>query len=198
MAGSFGGSAFGGGNSTFGGASTVNPFYSTYGNPLQGGIGTGPNTAFGTPMYGNLNATSTNLLGGQGTAGSRGGSASGSGGMGAGSWPGPLYGALGIVPAARQQPVPPARVTPGPGSGGTASNPAALSPVMQADFQDLVNRSDGLSPATRNGVKFGIDGVTVVLRGAAANEVEARLLESLIHYAPGVREVRNEMTWRSP
>ncbi len=34
--------------------------------------------------------------------------------------------------------------------------------------------------------------------GTAASEAEARQVGSLIRFAPGVRGVRNEMTWRAP
>jgi hypothetical protein len=74
---------------------------------------------------------------------------------------------------------------------------ADLSPTMQRQFQDLLGRSDRVSPATRDGVRFGLDGDAVVLRGTAATEGDARAVESLIRFAPGVRAVRNEMTWPS-
>jgi hypothetical protein len=190
------GSSFRGGNGLTGGVSQTNPFYSSYANPLQGGVGS--NAAFGTPLYGNASTTT----GGQGTAGSRGTSSTASGGGSSG--PGSIYGALGIVSVARAEPppVPTVGVTPSPVAGGIAARPTAtvtaLPASMQADFEDLVSRTDRISPETREAVKFGLNGGTVVLRGNAASQADAHALESLIRFAPGVREVRNEMTWRSP
>jgi hypothetical protein len=181
------GSSFRGGNSLTGGVSQTNPFYSSYANPLQGGIGS--NASFGTPLYGSLSGTSANALGSQGTAGSR---STASGGTASG--PGSIYGALGIVSVARAEPPPVA--------AGVGSRPAAtvtpLPASMQSDFEDLISRTDRISPATRDAVRFGLNGGTVVLRGNAASQADAHALESLIRFAPGVREVRNEMTWRSP
>jgi hypothetical protein len=69
---------------------------------------------------------------------------------------------------------------------------------MDAEFRDLASRSDRISPATAAGVRFRLDGTSVVLRGRAADEAEARALESLIRFEPGVHAVRNEMTWPAP
>ena len=38
--------------------------------------------------------------------------------------------------------------------------------------------------------------ITFVLQGNVANAAEARTIESLIRFAPGVRGVRNELQWR--
>jgi len=169
------GTAFGG-TGMAGGASAMAPFASTYGGTLSGGsLGAAPGGALGTS--GALGASGAN--GGVSTRARSEVNA---------------YGALGILAAART-------ATPGPPAGaarGSAVSLSALSPATEAEFRDLASRSGGISPATRDGVRFGMDGASVVLRGSAADEAEARALESLIRYAPGVREVRNEMTWQAP
>lgn len=194
------GSAFGG-NSTLGGASAMPPALSAYGGAFQGGIATGTGAISGTLPYGN-GAAPAGLLGGPGAAGV--GSATGAGGVSTGArpWVSP-YGALGIIPPARlAASAATAGGAPRSAFPGTAPNSAAglppLSPAMQARFRDLAGRSDRIGPATRDGVEFGLDGAAVVLRGRAAGAAEARALENLIRFEPGVREVRNEMTWQAP
>jgi hypothetical protein len=156
------------------------------GGAFPGGLTTGPSGIPGSSPLGNV-ATSGSPLGGPGAVGGASGATSTSGastGVRRGVSP---YGALGVIAAA----VPATAARP-------AARLAALSPAMQADFRDLASRSDRISPATRDGVEFGLDGTSVVLRGRAADEAEARALENLIRFAPGVREVRNEMRWPAP
>jgi hypothetical protein len=193
----------------------MNAFRSTFANPLAGGLSTGgTSTAFGQPLYSNLSPTSTNLiggtssgLGGMGMAGGRGGLGGGGGMSSASGQTGGSYGAFGVVNRnsvvvslpTGALPAGPGPASPGVPAVGPAVNPAvqlsALPARMQADLQSLVARSD-LSPATRSAVTFGLEGGTVVLRGAAANAADARAIEGLLRFAPGVRGVRNEMTWK--
>jgi hypothetical protein len=216
--GTFGGGGYGGGRgfgagASYSGVSNMNFLASNFSNPLAQGLASGSSVAFGQPLYSNLNPTSTNLLGGSssglgGTArlggglGGGGGLSSTSGGQTGGS-----YGALGI--ANRNSVVvslPPGTLPAGPGAvssvnpAGPVANPAvqlsALPARMQTDLQSLISRSD-LSPATKSAVTFGLDGSgTLVLRGNAGNAADARTIETLLRFAPGVRAVRNEMTWK--
>jgi len=203
-----GGGGFRGGSASTG-ISSMNPFRSTYGNILATGLpGGSTSTAFGQPLYSNLSPTTTNVLGsgtsglgGIGGIGGRGGLGGGGGMSNSAGQTGGSYGAFGVpnrnnmVAASPAGPPPAGSVPLGP-----AVNPAAqlsaLPARMQADLRDLVSRAD-VSPVTSGAVTFGVDaGGTVVLRGTVANAADARAIESLIRFAPGVRAVRNEMTWK--
>jgi hypothetical protein len=83
-----------------------------------------------------------------------------------------------------------------PGTNTPVVKLSPLPPRLQGDLKDLIGRADRISPATRNAVTFGLDGGTVVLRGTAANQADARALETLLRFAPGVSALRNEMTWK--
>ena len=211
----FTGSSYGGGGgfrggSSYSGVSNTNFLASSFANPLAAGISSGSNVSFGQPLYSNLMSNSTNLLGGSsGMGSSRMGGGLGSSGLGSTGTQasGGSYGALGVVAGRNSvvMSVPGGAVPVAPGGGSpavAAIGPAIPVPVqlaalparLQTDLQNLVSRAD-LSPATRSAVTFGLDGTgTVVLRGAAANAADARAIESLIRFAPGVRAVRNEMT----
>jgi hypothetical protein len=219
---SFGGGASGG-MSISGGVSNMNAFASSFANPLAGGLGTGSGTSstFGMPLYNNLLTNPNKIVGtasgssggfiGSGGSGSLMGSASMRGGMsggygGTGSTNGTGEYGIFALPYA-SPPSPRASTAPGspPQTGNPptavlpgAAGPAALTPLparMQTNLQDLIARSDNVSAATRGGVTFGYDaGGTIVLRGTVANPAEARALEALIRFAPGVTGVRSEMT----
>jgi hypothetical protein len=67
-------------------------------------------------------------------------------------------------------------------------------PQLQADLSGMLARSAGAisNPA---GVQVLTDGGTVVLRGPVASPDEARLVEGMVRLTPGVRAVRNELTF---
>jgi hypothetical protein len=167
---------------------------------MQGGMATGASTGFGGSTYGGLGGSAGTLMGGQGLTTGRGSVVSGSS-TGSSGPAGSIYGALGIVSIARPIMSPmfegPATA---PTTPGLRANPGrsleSVPSTMQADFQDLMSRSDQISPATRAGVQFAIDRGVLVLRGTAATEGDAQALESLLRFAPGVRTVRNEMKWQ--
>jgi hypothetical protein len=203
-----GGGGFRGGSVSTG-VSSMNPFRSTFGNPLAPGLISGAsNAAFGQALYSNLSPTSTNLLGGTTSGlGGLGGTAriGGGGTTGSTSQSGGNYGALGIanrnsvvvalpggfVPAGPG----PNLASPGAAAIGQAPQLNALPASMQENLRSLLSRSS-VSPATQSAVTFGLDGGTVVLRGTAASAADARAIESLIRFAPRVGGVRNEMTWK--
>jgi hypothetical protein len=71
--------------------------------------------------------------------------------------------------------------------------PAIQSPQLQADLQSLLGRT----PFVRqpDAVRIEVIGSTVVLRGRVADDDERRLIEGMVRMEPGVREVRNELTF---
>jgi osmotically-inducible protein OsmY len=70
---------------------------------------------------------------------------------------------------------------------------APLAPgQLQADLQATIS---GSSAFTSSGVQVSAgEGGVVVLRGIAADDDEARLIEGLIRLTPGVKDVKNELT----
>ena len=70
----------------------------------------------------------------------------------------------------------------------------AVAPAQRlADVQAVLARSSMMTnPA---GVTVVQDGTAFVLRGAVASEDEARLAEGMVRLTPGVRDVRNELTF---
>jgi hypothetical protein len=114
---------------------------------------------------------------------------------------GAIYGALGIVSIARPILSPafeePALAPAPPRVAWNLGHPLAPLPTaLQAEYRDLLIRSDRVSPATLDGVRFGLDRGVLVLRGTAADAADVRTMESLLRFAPGVQNVRNEMTWQ--
>ena len=214
------------GGTTIGGVSNMNFLASSFANPIAGGIGTSSgsttsSTAFGTPLYSNLVTNPTKIIGS--TSGSSGGliGNSGSGMLGNASTRGGLSGGLGgnangqsgttgdygifalpnMVAGNSRYPAGSGNPNPAilPGGGATVAKLAPLPVQMQTDLQGLISRSDNISAATRSGITFGLDsGGTVVLRGNVSSPAEARVLESLFRFAPGVSSVRNEMTLKGP
>ncbi len=71
--------------------------------------------------------------------------------------------------------------------------PPAMPPAkMQTDLRSLIDASSGIANAKGISVLAGEGGV-VVLKGAAKDEDEARLIEGMIRLTPGVRSVQNEL-----
>jgi hypothetical protein len=215
-----GGGSYGGrngGGMGMSGVSNMNPFASSFANPLAGGLasanGTSTSTAFGTPLYSNLMTNPTKIVGTNsgssgGFIGNQRGGMSGLGGSGYGANTGSgTYGifALPYAPTTANATYPgtpsrPGTVNPAVIPGNTAT-PAKLTPLparVQTDLQALIGRSDNISAATRNGLTLGYDaGGSIVLRGTVTSPAEARALESLLRFAPGVSGIRNEMTLKS-
>jgi hypothetical protein len=224
---SYGGGSGSGGMSITGGVSNMNAFASSYANPLAGGLSTSNGTTsqtYGTALYSTLMSNPTKIVGS--TSGSSGGfiGSSGSGGMMGGRGMSGGYGASGSgsttgtsqygifalpysVASNERYPVPASVPQPGAVSGpaavpGVAPARAALTPLparVQTDLMGLIGRSDSISAATRSGLSLGYDaGGNVVLRGTVASPGEARALEGILRFAPGVSGVRNEMTLKGP
>lgn len=107
------------------------------------------------------------------------------------------------------------------GRGGAATNPSgvvvqvpvalaypaqvrfAVAPVapsqIQADLRGVIDRAPGSMLANPAGVQVQMaDGNTVVLRGAVRDQDEARLVEGLVRLTPGVRGIKNELTFPQP
>ena len=71
--------------------------------------------------------------------------------------------------------------------------PPALPPSqMQTDLRGMIDASSGIANAKGISIAAGEGGV-VVLKGAAKDEDEARLIEGMIRLTPGVRSVQNEL-----
>src|SRR5262249_42847019 len=164
----------------------------------------GMSSALGQPLYSSLSPSSSNLIGGSssGMSGLRGGAGGTTGMGGTTAQTGVSLGAIAVVNGnTLAVPLPAGSAPIGPAAGGPVVPPlnplvrpavqlAALPARMQEDLQGLVSRAD-VAPTTRVGLTFGLDQAgTVVLRGAAANVTEARTIESLIRFAPGIRAVR--------
>ncbi|MDW8244327.1 MAG: BON domain-containing protein [Thermogemmata sp.] len=66
-------------------------------------------------------------------------------------------------------------------------------PQLQQQVQTLLQRSASIS--NPGGIQAIVSGHTVILRGSAADEDEARRIANMISLTPGVREVRNELTY---
>jgi hypothetical protein len=64
---------------------------------------------------------------------------------------------------------------------------------LYADLRGTLDRSTMLS--NPRGVAVLVNGNTVVLRGVVRDEDEARAIEGMVRLTPGVREVRNELTF---
>ncbi|MFO0847070.1 MAG: BON domain-containing protein [Gemmataceae bacterium] len=71
--------------------------------------------------------------------------------------------------------------------------PPATPAQVQTDVQAILQRSTMLSAPA--GVQVLTDGPVIVLRGAVKDEDEARLAEGIVRLNPGVRDVRNELTY---
>jgi hypothetical protein len=70
--------------------------------------------------------------------------------------------------------------------------------AMRPDLQNIISRSSRL--ASRENIQVGADGETIILRGQVRDEREKRLAEAVLRLTPGVRQIRNELTYpgRSP
>ena len=170
---------------TGGGLDASNRLGAWYANPLfQGATWDNANVApggFGQPTYG------TGAGGGRGTQAGRLGTQTGRLGT--------QTGRLGTQNAANQSgTVLPMQVN--------IAYPAVprfdVSPLpatqVQADVSGMLSRAASQIPAAAN-VQAITNGNTVTLRGTVADVEEARLLEGMTRLTPGVRMVRNELTF---
>lgn len=79
----------------------------------------------------------------------------------------------------------------------------AVAPVapaaVQADLRSVLDQTPTSMLANPAGVQVQVaDGNTVVLRGAVRDEDEARLVEGMVRLTPGVRGIKNELTFPKP
>jgi len=74
--------------------------------------------------------------------------------------------------------------------------PVIVPAQMQTDLRGVIDRSSMIS--NPRGIDVQMDGSVVVLRGAVRDEDEAKTAEGIVRLTPGVREVRNQLTYPSP
>ena len=155
------------------GIASSNLFSSSYASPLgQGlpsGTGTTANARFGSPLYA-ATTSSTSLT--TGTAGTMSSSLSNMSNSSSTNMARPIYQPPGnpYIP----QPMPMTNLQP------------------QGQLQQLIKGSSYLSP--KNAVQVVGNGSLVVLRGTAVSDYERQLVEAMVSLAPGVNEIRNEIT----
>ncbi|MBA4064948.1 MAG: hypothetical protein C0501_14790 [Isosphaera sp.] len=163
-------------------------------NTGMGAGGTVSGPGFGTPLFGNAPS-------GGGTIGFAGNQTTGTGvarqtgAAGLGSLGGQRSGLGGTGLASNTSAV----VVPLPVQFSFPTMPAfptapAAAPQLRADITGMLARSAGAisNPA---GVQVLTEAGAVVLRGAVASPDEARLVEGMVRLTPGVRAVRNELTF---
>ncbi len=186
-----------------GGADPSNVFARTYVNPMWAGragaaIGEVPG-GFGAPLYQTTGAGGaggrfgvTTGVGGVGGAGGfgRAGSLTGAGGFGrtGGILGGAGTGGLNQTGVVVQMPraiAYPAQVR--------FPAPAVAPTRLQTDLRGILDSTPML--ATPGNVQLQVDGSNVTLRGTVRDREEARLVEGLIRLTPGVRVIRNELTF---
>ncbi len=71
--------------------------------------------------------------------------------------------------------------------------PAVVPTQLQADLRGMIDRSAMIG--NPQGVEVMMDANAVVLRGAVKDEDEARMVEGMVRLTPGVRDVRNELSF---
>ena len=75
--------------------------------------------------------------------------------------------------------------------------PLPTTTAVQADLRGMLDRSTAIANPAGVQVAMGTDGA-VVLRGAVRDEDEARTVEGMVRLTPGVRAVKNELTFPKP
>lgn len=176
------------GGNTGNSVSTSNFFAPYYANPYYQGIlsnSTSNNNSpggFGTPLFNSSGSTGGGNIGYAGSGGTTGstGVRGTTGGKGTTSTnttgiiiPLPVqisYGAVADFPVAHATPT-----------------------QLQAEIVGMLRRSKELS--TYSSIQISTEGSTVTLKGAARDRREARLIESMVRMTPGVRNVKNELTF---
>jgi BON domain len=68
-------------------------------------------------------------------------------------------------------------------------------PQLQTDLSGIIGRSGIANPA---GVQVTVEGSTVTLRGTVRDEEEARLVIGMVRLTPGIRGLKNELTFTTP
>jgi hypothetical protein len=178
------------------GVSPTNPFSATLMNPLGPGLANGAGrSTFGQPLYPTLGtATVTGGAGRLGTTGLYGGALNtGTGGLG---------GAVGTTAFASGIGV--RRDLPFITTLGPELLPPPLAPptsrlattTLSTGLQQSLSRSSALGSG--DSVRVRMDGDIVVLQGQVGSEQTRRLMANLAMLEPGVYQLRNELTVRSP
>lgn len=67
---------------------------------------------------------------------------------------------------------------------------------LQADLSGMISRATML--ANPAGVQVTTEGQNVTLRGAVQSSEEARMVEGMVRMTPGVRQIKNELTYPKP
>lgn len=169
-------------------------------NNRSSGGNTGAPGGFGQPTFGTnggVGGGSIGFAGGLGSsrAGSMGSSRGGTVGSGRGGGLGNLAGGFGSGGAANLQSGVVIPHQTGNSYMIVARFPAQTTPApqLQQQIQTLLQRSTNLS--NPGGLQATVSGNTVILRGSVADEEEARRIANMVSLTPGVREVRNELTY---
>src|SRR5262249_57986395 len=71
--------------------------------------------------------------------------------------------------------------------------PPAAPAAIFTDLRGTLDRSNMI--ANPAGVQVLVEGNNVTLRGAVKDEDEARMIVGMVRLTPGVREIRNELTF---
>lgn len=164
-----------------------------FGQPSFGTSTGGGTTARGGTLGGQVGFGATGMTGGSSggvvapsaSTGGRGGGAGGAGGAGGVNLADP---GGQIAPLARQIAYPAViRFQP----------PPIVTTAVQTELRSMIDRSPSVANPAAVQVAMA-DGGTVVLRGAVRDVDEAQTIEGMIRLTPGVRSVRNEMTYPKP
>jgi hypothetical protein len=164
----------------------ASPYYS--GTITNANSGTLPG-GFGTPLYG----TGTGG-GGLGGAGGRTGGRTATGLGGQAGRLGGLGGQRGLNTANQSGTVIPMQVNIAYRAVPNFDITPMPAAQVQADVSGMLARSVSQIPTAAN-VQVVTDGNTVTLRGTVASADDARLIEGMTRLTPGVRAVRNELTF---
>lgn len=168
-------------------------------NNRSSGGNTGAPGGFGQPTFGTNGGMGGGSIGFAGSAGSsRGGSVGSSRGGTMGGGRGGSIGIGGSFGAGGATNLQSGVVIPhqtGNSYMMVARFPAQTTPApqLQQQIQTLLQRSTNIS--NPGSIQATVSGNTVILRGSAADEEEARRIANMISLTPGVREVRNELVY---
>jgi hypothetical protein len=175
---------------------TSNPFSNYYGNPMFQGLWSNP-AGQAPGGFGNVLVTTPGVTAVSTTTSSRTG-ATGRGGSGIGGvgGTGTTGSALSFQSAAGQVVPLPRQISYTAVSRFQA--PVAPPAQIAADLRGMLDRTTMI--ANPAGVQVLLDATpgVVVLRGAVRDEDEARTAEGMVRLTPGVRLVRNELTFPRP
>ena len=152
---------------------------------------------YANPYYqGRYNATGAGAPGGFGTAlypvtGTTTGGRGGQGGQGAAGTSGSINvqdpgGIIGTLPRQISYT-----------SVAKFSSPPVVPAQLQSELTGMLSRTTMVSNPAAVQVVMG-DGTNVVIRGTAKDADEARAIEGMIRMTPGVRQIKNELTYPKP